>query len=119
MKFFGHPVHAMIILFPTALLPMDLVLSYLAYFYKQESFTTAAFYCLLGGVASGCVAMLTGLLDLVYIPKEKKLQLEAVSHMALSMGQLYLFTLFLPIKPGNLIRLCRPLHLFYYLLNHF
>ncbi len=72
MKFFDHPVHAMIIHFPTALLPMDLVLSYLAYFYKQESFTNAAFYCLLGGVVSGYLALLTGLLDLVYIPKKKK-----------------------------------------------
>jgi len=41
MKFAGHPIHTMIIHFPTALLPMDLVLSLLGFYYHQASFTSA------------------------------------------------------------------------------
>ena len=73
MKVFGHPMHVMLIHFPIALLPMEWVLSLLAYLYPNHSFTMAAFYCLIGGVLSGYIAMLTGLLDLIRIPKENKL----------------------------------------------
>ena len=72
MKFFGHPLHTMLLHFPTALLPMDLVLSYLHYLTGQEAFGMAAFYCLVGGVVLGYLALLTGLLDLLRIPRSKK-----------------------------------------------
>ena len=72
MKVFGHPLHVMLIHFPVGLLPMEWVLSLLAYWYADASFATAAFYCLLGGVAAGYIAMLSGLFDLIAIPKENK-----------------------------------------------
>jgi uncharacterized membrane protein len=72
MKFAGHPIHVMVIHFPAALLPMELGLSALAYYHSNTSFSQAAFYCLLAGVAIGLLAMLTGLIDLVRIPKEEK-----------------------------------------------
>jgi uncharacterized membrane protein len=72
MKFAGHPVHTMIIHFPTALLPMDLVLSMLGFYYHQPSFTSAALYCLFGGVASGILALLSGIIDLLILPGDKK-----------------------------------------------
>lgn len=72
MRFFGHPLHPMIIHFPTALLPMDLVLSYLYFKTGTASFGSAAFYCMVGGAAIGIIAMLTGLLDMLLIKKEQK-----------------------------------------------
>jgi uncharacterized membrane protein len=72
MKFLGHPLHTMIIHFPTALLPMDLVLCVLGYHYHQPSFSEAAHYCLFGGVASGILALLSGIIDLLRLPKENK-----------------------------------------------
>jgi uncharacterized membrane protein len=75
MKVFGHPLHVMLIHFPIGLLPMEFVLSGLAYIYQEPLFATAAFYCGVGGVAAGYLAMLTGLLDLIAIPKENKLAL--------------------------------------------
>lgn len=75
MKVFGHPIHVMLIHFAVGLLPMDLVLSYLSYQFHEPSFTTAAFYSLIGGVITGYVALLTGLLDLLTIPKENKIAL--------------------------------------------
>jgi uncharacterized membrane protein len=72
MKVFGHPLHVMLIHFPIGLLPLEFVLSGLAYTCQEPLFATAAFYCGVGGVASGYIAMLTGLLDLITIPKENK-----------------------------------------------
>ena len=73
MKIFGHPLHIMLIHFPVGLLPMEFVLSALAYTCRDPMFTTAAFYCGVGGVVECYIAMLTGLLDLVAILKENKL----------------------------------------------
>jgi uncharacterized membrane protein len=72
MKFLGHPIHTMIIHFPTALLPMDLVMSFLYYKTGNASFGSAAFYCVLGAVAIGILAMLTGLIDLIGFKPEQK-----------------------------------------------
>ena len=72
MKVFGHPLHMMLIHFPTALLPMDVLLSFFAYYTKDNSFLSAAFFCLLAGVLGGIFSLITGLIDLLLIPKEKK-----------------------------------------------
>jgi uncharacterized membrane protein len=72
MKLFGHPIHPLFIHFPTALLPMDLALSILSNVRGDASFATAGFYCLAAGALTGFAAMLTGLLDLLQIPKENK-----------------------------------------------
>jgi uncharacterized membrane protein len=72
MKFAGHPIHVMLIHFPAALLPADLALSILGYYYNNTGFSQAAFYCLAGGVALGFLAMISGLIDLLAIPKTNK-----------------------------------------------
>lgn len=72
MKIFGHPLHMMLIHFPTALLPMNVLFSFVAYYNKDRSFLPAAFYCLAGGVLIGGLAIVTGLIDLWKIPKTNK-----------------------------------------------
>jgi uncharacterized membrane protein len=72
MKLFGHPLHPLFIHFPTALLPMDFVLSLLNYLKGDVSFAQAGFYCLIGGVLTGIAAVLTGLLALTDVPKGDK-----------------------------------------------
>lgn len=72
MKLFGHPVHPLLIHFPTALLPMDLGLSILHVTTANSSFYQAGVYCLLAGSALGLVAMLTGLVDILVIPRSNK-----------------------------------------------
>jgi uncharacterized membrane protein len=72
MKVFGHPLHMMLIHFPTALLPMDILLSFFAYYTEDNSFLTAGFYCLAAGVISGLLAIVTGLIDGLFISKDSK-----------------------------------------------
>ncbi len=93
MKFIGHPLHVMLIHFPTALLPMDLVLSYLFYRTGNESFDTAAFYCLIAGVAIGLLAGITGLIDLIGI-KDKTAMAAALVHGGINLTVILLFAVF-------------------------
>lgn len=72
MRLFGHPIHPLLIHFPTALLPMDLALSVLYHTTGNASFYQAGAYCLWAGSPLGLLAMLTGLFDLLVIPRTRK-----------------------------------------------
>lgn len=72
MKIFGHPLHPLLIHFPTALLPMDLALSFLYHSSHNASFYQAGAYCLWAGTAIGLLAIVTGLTDLLSIRRTQK-----------------------------------------------
>ena len=71
MKFFGHPLHMVLIHFPSALFPMDLVCSAIASYGGPSTLLHAAFYATLGGVMLGWLAIITGAIDLVPVVKHK------------------------------------------------
>lgn len=71
MKLFGHPLHIMLIHFPSALFPMDFVCSCLGFYYGNLSFVNAAFYAIMGGVALGVIAIIAGAFDLIAVAKDK------------------------------------------------
>jgi uncharacterized membrane protein len=93
MKILHHPLHVMLIHFPTALLPMDLVLSYLFYTTGNESFGSAAFYCLIAGVGLGLLSGVTGLIDLVMI-KDKAAMSAALIHGGINLTAILVFSVF-------------------------
>jgi uncharacterized membrane protein len=93
MKILKHPLHVMLIHFPTALLPMDLVLSYLFYRTGSESYGTAAFYCLVAGVGLGLLAGITGLIDLVLI-KDRNAMAAALIHGGINLTAILVFSVF-------------------------
>jgi uncharacterized membrane protein len=93
MKILKHPIHVMLIHFPTALLPMDLVLSYLYYRTGNESYGSAAFYCLIGGVVLGWLAGITGLIDMIFI-KDKTAMGAALVHGGINLTAVLVFTVF-------------------------
>lgn len=72
MKVFGHPVHPLLVHFPTALLPADGVLSYLYCTLGNASYYQAGAYCLWAGAGLGLLTMLTGLIDSLSITKDRK-----------------------------------------------
>src|SRR5512140_2028381 len=65
MKMFGHPVHMMLVHFPAALIPMDLVCSFIAWKTGDRSFVDASFYAMSGAAAVGWLALLAGAFDLI------------------------------------------------------
>ena len=76
MKILGHPIHIMLIHFPSALLPMDLVCSALGYYTGNSSFTDASFFAMAGAVLFGCLAVITGTFDLMGLIDGKPLALK-------------------------------------------
>ncbi len=65
MKVFGHPLHLLLIHFPAALFPMDVVCAFLGYRSGDASFVSASFYAMTGGALLGILAVVTGTWDLL------------------------------------------------------
>lgn len=65
MKIFGHPVHMMLVHFPSALFPADLACNLISRYSGNLSFVPAGFYAVCGGVILGWLAVVFGCLDLV------------------------------------------------------
>jgi uncharacterized membrane protein len=59
-----HPVHIAVVHFPIALLSADMVFGIMGVYFNNDTFFRCGYYCLLGGVALGWLAILTGIVDL-------------------------------------------------------
>lgn len=98
-----HPVHMMVVHFPAALLPMDLVFSFAALFFRQETLADAAYYCLMAGVIGGWIAVLAGMLDLfryLIIPENSNVR-KGVVHGVVQTVVIAGFTALLAIEYHN------------------
>lgn len=71
MKLNYHPPHLLLVHFPAALFPMDLMYGALGWYTHAPSFTAAAYYALAGGVGAGWLAVAFGFVDLTRIPAER------------------------------------------------
>jgi uncharacterized membrane protein len=80
LRFLHHPIHPLMIHFPTALLPMGLVFDFIYFKTGQQSFGQAGFYCLAAGVIGGLLSMITGLLEILLIPKNSAALGTAIYH---------------------------------------
>ncbi|HTA26967.1 MAG TPA: DUF2231 domain-containing protein [Bacteroidia bacterium] len=95
MKVLGHPIHMMLIHFPSALFPMEFVCYCIYYFTGQVSFAQAAFYAMAGGVGLGWVAVLFGAIDLIKIPADKtEVMKKALLHGSINTTVVIIYTVF-------------------------
>lgn len=95
MKIGGHPVHMMLVHFPTALLPMALFCEIVFYYTQNLSFGTTAFYAAVGGVTMGWLAFCFGFLDLIKIrPEAAKAQKVAMLHGSINTVVLIVYSIF-------------------------
>ncbi len=68
MKVFGHPVHLVLVHFPSALFPMDVICSALFLATGETLFGHASVCAAVGGAALGWIAVVFGFIDLIRIP---------------------------------------------------
>ncbi len=80
MKILGHPIHIMLIHFPSALFPMDVVCAGLALYTGNPSFQDASFFAMVGGAAFGVLAIITGTFDLTGLLEDKLALKKALVH---------------------------------------
>ena len=76
MKLFEHPVHLMLIHFPSALFPMDFICSGLAHYYGEMNLTYTSFYCMAAGVLFGSLAIIAGTFDLAGVAAKQPAALQ-------------------------------------------
>jgi len=67
-RMFDHPIHAMLVHFPSALFPVSLALDVLTRLGGGSSFAVAAFYAMAGGLLGGVAAAVFGAMDYFRLP---------------------------------------------------
>jgi len=90
-RFLGHPIHAMLVHFPSALFPVSLALDVIGLVSSDSSFASAAFYTLAAGLAGGAAAALFGAIDYFKIPSSHPAWLKATFHGGLNVIWLFSF----------------------------
>lgn len=93
MKIFGHPIHIILIHFPSALFPMDFACAAIFYYSGTASFNDASFYAMCGGVILGWPAIIFGTIDLIKTFESRPdVVKKALIHGALNTTVLILYT---------------------------
>jgi len=95
---FGHPVHLMLIHFPSALLPMSVIFDLIALFSPKTSLPDAAFYCLAAGSLAGFGAAIFGAIDYNRLPSEHEAWKTASLHGLLNLIWLMIFAVLAGVR---------------------
>lgn len=93
MRLFGHPLHAIVVSFPIALLTMALVWDALAFLEIVPSAAVAAYHAELAGLAFAGLAALTGLAELVRRELSEPIRFRALYHAGAALGAASCFLL--------------------------
>lgn len=93
MRFLGHPVHAIVVAFPIALLAMAFVWDALAWLGLEPALAFVGYYSELAGLVLGALAIVTGLAELVRPELSSALRSKALRHAAVALGAVTLFAL--------------------------
>jgi uncharacterized membrane protein len=67
-KLLGHPIHQQLIVFPLGLLASAVIFDVITWGTANPGFTQAAFYMIGGGIVTGLIAAVFGLVDWLSIP---------------------------------------------------
>jgi len=94
MKILGHPIHIMLIHFPSALFPMDLACSIINHYTGKSGFMEASFYAVEGGALVGWLAMVFGVFDLLKVyQSERAVMKYALIHGGTNATVILIYTL--------------------------
>jgi uncharacterized membrane protein len=91
VKFAGHPVHPMLIVFPLGLLSTAVIFDILYLFSNRAQWTEVAYYMIGAGVIGGLAAALFGWLDWFAIPRGTRAKRIGLYH---GLGNVLVLTLF-------------------------
>jgi len=67
-KFFGHPIHPMLIVFPLGLLATSFIFDIIYLVSHNAQWASTAYYMIAAGIIGGLLAALFGLIDWLAIP---------------------------------------------------
>lgn len=81
----GHPAHPMLVMFPTAMLPLMVLMDGLHWYTQDAGVWTAGFWIAVAGLVTTLVAIVPGLVDLAAIPNETRAHRTALFHFIVGM----------------------------------
>lgn len=76
----GHPLHPMLVMFPTAMLPLLVFLDALQWWFGASELWFAAFWVAVAGFATAILAVASGIPDFVRIPEATRARRTGVFH---------------------------------------
>lgn len=91
-KLFGHPIHSMLVHFPSALFPVSVIFDVVALLTGDKALASVAFYMLAAGLVGGIAAALFGAMDFYRLPPTHEAWGKAALHAGLNILWLCLFT---------------------------
>jgi uncharacterized membrane protein len=102
MRLFGHPVHAIVVALPLALLAMAPIWDFLTCLGLLGDGRLLAYYSLLAGLLGGGLALLTGVAELIVVSKTRpEVSKYVVTHAGVGFGALSLFVLAFVFRGGK------------------
>lgn len=97
----GHPIHVMLIHFPSALFPVSVLLDWISFFAQGNCINYAAFYTLSIGIISAVAAALFGAIEYAKIPSSHAAWNTASLHAVLNVLWILLFAVIFGLKVKN------------------
>lgn len=97
-KIFGHPIHPILIAFPIAFLSGAVVADIVRHLSRDPAWGMFAFWLLAGGIATGIIAGIFGLIDWSALPHGSKARHTGTSHAIANLCGLALFGVSLAIR---------------------
>ena len=86
-----HPMHPILVMFPTALFPLLLFLDALGLWLGEDAFWVAGFWIAVAGVVTTLAAMVPGTIDMAAIPDGTKAHRTGLIHAVVGTGILLLY----------------------------
>lgn len=97
-RLFNHPVHLMLVHFPTALFPAGFLFDIAGIILTEPQLFAASFYTIVLGVAAGLAAGLFGFLDYIKLADRPKVFRIAGWHAIIQLSVLVVFGIILGLK---------------------
>lgn len=97
-RLFGHPIHPMLVHFPTALFSAGFIFDIAGIVLRQPLFFAASFYVVLMGLAGGVLAGLFGLIDYVKLTERPEVFQKASWHGGIQFVVIIIFGVILGLK---------------------
>src|SRR6476661_754838 len=97
-RLFGHPVHSMLVHFPSGLFPVSLIFDILGVIFQNHCLACAAFYSIFAGIILGFIAVIFGAIDYIRLSPSDTAWNKASLHALLSITWLLIFAVVLGLK---------------------
>ncbi len=94
----GHPIHSMLVHFPSALFPISLVFDILSIIMQNTCLACAAFYCIAAGILLGMAAAFVGAMDYSRLSSTHPAWNKASLHALLNVTWLILFSIIFGLR---------------------